>query len=320
MPITAIGEILIDLTQTSVDGTSYMAPYPGGAPANVAVAAAKLGVQTAFIGKVGEDGFGKLLRTTLEKQGVDVSCLSSDKQVPTTLAVVTVDEQGERGFSFYRKPGADIMLAVKDVDEELLFSSKIVHFGSVSLTDEPSRSTVLHSVRLAREHGAMISYDPNYRASLWTDETEAVSWMKQGLAVSDIVKVSEEELQLLTGRKNVGEGCQYLMQTYGLQMVFATLGKDGVYYQCGDKTGSLPGRIVKVADTNGAGDTFMAAILTQLVQEETLELSTQRLAQIVGFANDAAALTCMGSGAIPAMPTREQVIQAEAVWNREKNG
>lgn len=307
--ITAIGEILIDLTQSGLteQGIPRFDANPGGAPANLAVAASRLGAKTAFVGRVGNDSYGDFLRATLEKNGVDVSGLSVDPLQHTTLAIVALDERGERSFSFYRDPSADVNLRFEDIPAALLRESKVVHFGSVSLTAEPSRSATLEAVRAARAAGRLISYDPNYRASLWPDEKTAVERMLESLPLVDILKVSDEELPLLTGTADLEAGSA-ILSARGIRLVLVTLGAEGVFYRWGEKTGRLPGLKVTVGDTNGAGDTFFGAALSRLVKLESLaELDEERLRGILSFANKAAAITTSRHGAIPAMPTLEEV-------------
>lgn len=307
--ITAIGEVLIDLTQSGLteQGIPRFDANPGGAPANLAVAAARLGAKTAFVGRVGRDGYGDFLRRTLEENRVDVSGMSADPVQHTTLAVVTLDGSGERSFSFYRDPSADVNLRFEDVPASLLEDTKLLHFGSVSLTAEPSRSATLQAVRAAKAAGALISYDPNYRASLWPDEDTAVEQMLEPLPLVDILKVSGEELPLLTGTGNLEAGSAALAAK-GIRLVLVTLGADGAFFRFDGKTGQVPGVKVKVGDTNGAGDTFFGAALSRLVKLPGLDtLSVEALKDILRFANRAAAVTASRHGAIPAMPTLEEL-------------
>ena len=302
--IVSVGEILIDMTEIGKNekGSSLFAANPGGAPANVAVA--------AFIGKTGNDPLGQGLRNVLEKNGVDTAGLSVDKAVPTTIAMVSVDENGERDFTFLRNPGADIMLSSDELPEEMIKNSKILHFGSVSLTDEPERSATLRAAEIARAAGVTVSYDPNYRAALWDNEERALQEMKAALPLADIVKVSDEELQLLTGTSHLELGSKALAEA-GPWLVLVTLGADGVFYRMGGNTGHVPGRRVTVADTNGAGDTFFGAVLTKLTGLSDMRaMAVQQLEVILRFANAAASITTSRSGAIPAMPTLAETLAA----------
>ena len=306
--IVAIGEVLIDLTQKGVDelGVGQYASNPGGASANLAVAAARLGASTAFVGKVGKDAFGKYLRAVLEENSVDTTGLLEDPTEHTTLAVVSVDETGERSFTFYRDPSADVNLKAEEIPAGLLKDTRILHFGSVSLTAEPARSSTLYATRTARENGFLVSYDPNYRASLWHSEEEAVREMKNALPLCDILKISDEELPLLTGTTDPAAGSELLLGL-GIRLIFVTLGANGAFFRLGEHTGSVPGIRVKVGDTNGAGDTFFGAALSRLVHEDLDKLTMDRLTEIAAFANKAASITTSRHGAIPAMPRLEEV-------------
>ena len=308
MDILTIGEILIDLTQTGRDekGIPQFAANPGGAPANLAVAAAKLGAQTAFIGRVGDDAFGRYLTEVLRENGVDASGVAVDKTYPTTMAVVSVDARGERDFSFYRSANADVMLSAGDIPDAALQQAKLVHFGSVSLTADPSRAATLDVVRRAKAMGKTITYDPNYRANLWPDADTAVAQMKAPLGLVDILKVSDEELPLLTGTADCAEGTAALA-AQGVKLIFVTLGPDGVFYRLGEKTGHVPGVRCTVGDTNGAGDTFFGAALSKLCKEDLAALTPETLEPILAFANKAASITTSRRGAIPAMPTLAEV-------------
>ena len=298
MDIVTIGEVLIDLTQTGKDerGIPQFAANPGGAPANLAVAAARLGAQTAFIGKVGADAFGRYLKEVLAENKVDVS----------GMAVVSVDATGERDFSFYRSANADVMLSKEDISEGALKAAKIVHFGSVSLTADPSRTATLDAAARAKKMGTVITYDPNYRANLWKNKEEAIAQMKAPLPLVDILKVSDEELPLLTGTTDCESGTAQLAQN-GIRLIFVTLGANGVFYRFGDKTGHVAGVPCKVGDTNGAGDTFFGAALSKLCKEDLNNLTVDKLEGILAFANKAASITTSRHGAIPAMPTLAEV-------------
>lgn len=309
--ITAVGEILIDLTQSGVNelGIPVFAANPGGAPANLAVAAARLGAKSAFIGKVGTDSYGTFLRNTLIDNKVDVTGMITDPVSRTTLAVVALDKSGERTFSFYRDPSADVNLRSDEIADEQLKNTKFLHFGSVSLTTDPARSATLHAAKTARQYGATISYDPNYRASLWSDEATAIQRMLEPLSMVDVLKVSDEELPLLTGTTDLEKGSQILADK-DIALVLVTLGPNGAYYRFGSHTGHVPGVKVKVGDTNGAGDTFFGAALSQLCKFERLsDISVPELEQIITIANKAAAITTSRHGAIPAMPTYSEVFE-----------
>ena len=308
MKVTAIGEILVDMTQTHVDaaGIPHFAANPGGAPANVAVVVSKLGGEAGFIGCVGNDLYGKLLRDTLLRYGVSAEGLQVTEKANTTLAIVMVDSTGERRFSFYRKPGADTLInrdkAVRDAA-----GTGILHFGSVSLTDPACRDAVTATVRAAKEEGALISYDPNYRASLWENEDAAITQMRAVLPLCDIVKISDEETFLLCGVHDPGAALDKLTAT-GVRLAIVTLGAHGAMWRCGEMQGVVPGFSVKVADTNGAGDTFFGSFLSRIAARGGLkDLTEDELNRFVRFANKAASITTSRPGAIPAMPTLEEV-------------
>ena len=307
--LVSIGEILIDLTQVGVTelGIPQFVANPGGAPANAAVAAAKLGADAGFIGCVGRDAFGAFLRSTLVSQGVDTAGLVETDQAPTTLAVVSVDSTGERSFQFYRKPGADICLEETMLDKSLLDSAKILHFGSVSLTADPSRAATMAAVRYAKVRGALVTYDPNYRANLWQDEETAVEAMRRPLPLVDVLKISDEETALLSGFSDPEEAAEAL-EAQGIPLVLVTLGADGVLYRFRAKTGRVSGFATKVADTNGAGDTFFGAVLSALTEKSLVELEEEELREILKLANCAASITTSRPGAIPAMPTLQEVM------------
>lgn len=307
--ITSIGEILIDLTQTGFTpaGVPEYAAYPGGAPANLAVAAARLGGDVAFIGKVGNDSFGDLLRNTLQANQVDTACLYTSETEKTTLVVVSQDEEGESSYTFYRSPGADSLLDQKEAAAGLVKTPRILHFGSVTLTQEPAKSAVLVTAAMARRMGALVSFDPNYRANLWPSAADAVYTIKQALPMCDLVKLNLEELVLLTGTDDLEKGTAELTDM-GIIMVLVTLGSKGVYYRYHGMTGIVPGTPCKVADTNGAGDTFFGAFLARLSQMDlSRTIPIPELHKMLDFANKAASIQVSRSGAIPAMPTLAEV-------------
>lgn len=311
--ILTIGEMLIDLTQTGASdaGIPVYTAFPGGAPANVAVAATKLGAKTAFIGKVGDDAFGRLLVDTIKNNGVNADGMIVTDQANTTLAVVSLQENGERSFAFYRKGFADTLLSKDEIPDALLNSTRFLHFGSVSLTDEPSRSATFFAAERARTFGATITYDPNFRESLWTFREQAIEMMKRPLPMVDILKISDEELPLLADTNDPEKGTAYLATTYDIPLILLTLGAKGAYYRMGDMTGICDGVKVKVADTNGAGDTFFGAFLSgmaRLGKYKPAELSESEIRELVAFANKAASVTTSRSGAIPAMPTLDEVM------------
>lgn len=309
--VVALGEILIDFTPSGTNnlGMQLFSRNPGGAPANVLAMNAKLGGKTAFIGKVGADDFGNFLINILEASNIDTCGLTRIKDVPTTLAFVQLNDKGDRTFSFYRNPGADICLANEDVRAELLTNCRIFHFGSVSLTDEPCRSATLISVLKAKNAGAIISYDPNYRPFLWKDEQIARSEILNALPFADIVKVSEEEMVLLTGESNRESGAKKLAK-FGAALVIVTLGAEGAYYYSSVGDGTIPTYDVKTIDTTGAGDAFLGSILFCIAGkkiDEIKQIKKSEWDQYIAFANAAGSLTTMDKGAIPAMPNIKQI-------------
>jgi fructokinase len=309
--VTAVGELLIDFTPdgSNAMGEMLFARKPGGAPANVLAANSRLGGKTAFIGKVGNDALGRFLRKTLEDIQIDTNGLAIDPDIPTTLAFVQLDERGDRSFSFYRKPGADLMLRTSDIKKDLVTGCHILHFGSVSLTGEPSRSATLFAVETAKRSGRIISYDPNYRPLLWSDAKTAIQQMKAGLVLADIVKVSEEEMTLLTGETGLLEGSHELAR-YGASLILISLGSKGAFYRKGEMHGLLPTYDVKTIDTNGAGDSFLGAVHYRLhgkTLKEIQKLSEEDMKDIISFANAAGSLATTKGGAIPAMPALEEI-------------
>ena len=303
MDIAAIGEILVDMTQTHKDesGTPNFAACPGGAPANVAVAAARLGADASFIGCVGKDPFGEMLRRTLEENSVRTDGLQETDKASTTLAVVTVDEIGERSFSFCRAPGADTL-----IDEAAALKAAegcgILHFGSVSLTDPGCAKTVISVVRKAKACGSLISFDPNYREALWPDKKSAEGAIRNVIPLCNIVKISAEETEMATGFSDPSKAAEAL-EKQGVSLALVTLGADGALWRFRVKEGTEPGYKVKVADTNGAGDSFMGAVLFKITEKGGLSrLSVDDIQAAVRFACRAASLTVSRSGAIPALP------------------
>lgn len=307
--VVALGEILIDFTEVGKNdqGITLFAQNPGGAPGNVCVALNRLGSDSAFVGKVGTDMHGDYLRKVLDQEGVDTSNLISDDDYFTTLAFVTL-EDGERKFSFARKPGADTQIRFEEIDPELIKNARIFHVGSLSLTDEPARDATNRAVKLARDNGVLVSYDPNYRASLWPSEEKAIEEMRSLLPLADIVKISDEEIELITDTKDLDEAVKRL-HDQGVGLVVITLGANGALASNGKNKVIVEGFKSNVVDTTGAGDSFLAGILHQIVQRGVAldQLSEKDLEEAVRYANATAALTVQKLGAIPALPTDEQV-------------
>lgn len=310
--ITTFGEILIDFTRYGVnnEGQALFAQNPGGAPANVAVAASRLGMRTAFIGKAGNDMHGKFLKKVLEREHVETKGLILDPNYFTTLAFVDVDETGERTFSFARKPGADTQITEEELDSEILDCTKVFHIGSLSLTAEPSRNTTFHAVERAKSKGSIISYDPNYRASLWENEAVATRHMKSLVPYVDIMKMSEEEMPLLTGTENTEEASEILFRQ-GVKIIAITLGSRGAYVYCKGGGRYVPTFDSKAVDTNGAGDSFWSGFLYQLCKSKKQldEFTLEDIEKYADFSNTVASICVERKGSIPAMPTFEEVAQ-----------
>lgn len=308
--IITLGELLIDFTSCGKNeqGQRLFAQNPGGAPANVAVAVARLGGKSAFIGKVGDDMHGRFLADTLKKNKVNCDSLILDKNFFTTLAFVDVNADGEREFSFARKHGADKMLCIDDIPVEKIKESKIFHFGSVSLTDEPSRNATLFAAKTAKEKGITVAYDPNYRASLWEREAEAVLNMRKALEFADLVKISDEETELLTGESNFEKAAEKLIRN-GAIIAVVTLGKDGAFVCTKDGGVKVDGFGVTAVDCTGAGDSFWGAFLLKIAQsgKKPDELTLKELEDFARFANAAASFCVEHHGAIPSLPTTEDI-------------
>lgn len=309
--VAALGELLIDFTPYGVSqaGNNLFERNPGGAPANVLVALAKLKKKTAFLGMVGKDEFGMFLKETLNSNEVDTSGLVLNENVNTTLAFVHLKENGDRNFSFYRNPGADMKLTAEEVNYDVIANSKIFHFGSLSLTDEPVRSATLEALKFAKEKGLIISYDPNLRPPLWKSMEFAKEMIALGLEYADIIKVSEEELEFITGIKDYEKGTEVLFHK-GIKVIFVTLGEKGCFYRYKGGTGYIGGFKVNAIDTTGAGDGFLGGVLYQLADksiDEINDMNKEELEAIITFANALGALVTTKKGAIPAMPSQEEV-------------
>lgn len=310
--VVAIGESLIDFTPSGQNksGVDLFGCNPGGAPVNLLAMYAKSGGKTAFIGKVGDDNFGHFLGETMDRAGIDITDLIFTKEAPTTLAFVHLDNDGERSFSFYRKHSADIMLRTEDLPIALLGNCHVFHFGSVSMSDEPSRSATITAVMKAKDMGAIISYDPNYRPPLWKCETEAMEIMRNACPLADLIKVSYEEMKLITGNISSSAGAQKLL-AYGASLVVVTGGERGCFYATPTCNGFVPSYRVSVVDTTGSGDAFMGSLLFKLKalsKAEIANLKQEVLEEYIRYANAAGGLTATVRGAIPALPTKEDII------------
>lgn len=312
--IAALGELLIDFTPTgkNAQGSQLYARCPGGAPANVLAMNTLLGGSTAFLGKVGKDAFGHYLKSILDQAGIATMGLVLDETYPTTLAFVNLDDRGDRSFSFYRSPGADLMLRPEEVERSIIDQADVFHFGSVSMTDEPCRGTVWETVKYARAAGKLVSFDPNYRPLLWKSKQEAVEQICAILPLVDVLKVSDEEMTLLTGQTDLETGSAMLAE-HGPGIVIVTMGEKGAYFRCPQGTGHVEAYRAKTIDTTGAGDAFWGTVLYGLRGKGKEVISAMDPADwiaVLSFANAAGSLTTEAYGAIPAMPKSAEDIAA----------
>ena len=309
--ITAFGELLIDYTQVghSPSGMDLFEQNPGGAPANVLACAAKLGQSTAFIGKIGADMQGEFLRKTLQDVNINTDGLISDESYYTTLAFVSLNSNGERSFSFARKPGADTQICRDEIKLSIIRNSKIFHFGSLSLTDSPARETTIFALEEAKQAKCLISYDPNYRPLLWKSEAQAKEQMRAVLPYVDIIKLSDAETELLTGYADPQAAAQHLLDS-GIKLVAVTLGKSGALVATKEGCETVPGFVVPAIDTTGAGDAFWGAFLYFFgtLGKKTDELDFLEIHKMSKFANATAALCVTKRGAIPSMPSLSEVL------------
>lgn len=309
--VTALGELLIDFTENgkSGQGNPLFEANPGGAPCNVLAMLAKLGRKVSFIGKVGNDFFGKQLKDAITEVGIDASYLQMDDEIHTTLALVHTFEDGDRDFSFYRNPGADMMLTAEEVSEELIADSRIFHFGTLSMTHEGVRGATIKALELAKKHGALISFDPNLRPPLWNSLDEAKEQVLYGLKFCDVLKISDNEIQWLTGKDDFTEGVGWIRERYpDISLILVSMGRDGsrAYYK---------DSVVEVApflqentiETTGAGDTFCACVLNYVCANGLDGLTEENLKEMLTFANAAASLITTRKGALRVMPTKEEV-------------
>ncbi len=310
MDVVALGELLIDFTDNGVSsqGNHLFEANPGGAPCNVLSCLQKLGHSTAFIGKVGKDSFGELLASAVREQGICTDGLRFDEEVPTTLAFVHTKPDGDRDFSFYRNPGADMMLGKEEVSQKLVQSAKIFHFGSLSMTSERSEAATKYAIETAKESGALVSFDPNLRPPLWKDLQTAKAKIQYGLSQCDILKISDNEIEFMTGQEDIEKGVLQLLKEYHIPLVCATMGKDGskAFYRGNIVVGN-PFLSEETVETTGAGDTFCGCML-HFVLRYGLEGFTQEVLQeMLSFANAAACLVTTRKGALRVMPSVSEI-------------
>ena len=308
--VTALGELLIDFTENGLSnqGNYLMEANPGGAPCNVLAMLQKLGKKTAFIGKVGNDFLGKHLKTVVEEVGIDTRNLKLDDDVHTTLAFVHTYADGDRDFSFYRNPGADMNLRAEEIDEELIAQSEIFHFGSLSLTHPGVREATKKALQIAKDNGCLITYDPNLRPPLWNTLEEAKEQIAFGMQWCDVMKISDNEIQWFTGKEDFDEGIRVLQDTYHIPLILLSLGRDGsrAYYK-GMKVEAKPFLQKNTIETTGAGDTFCACVINYVLEHGLQDLTEEDLLEMLTFANAAASLITTRKGALRVMPTVEEV-------------
>ena len=309
--VTALGELLIDFTENgeSSQGNPLMEANPGGAPCNVLAMLQKLGKKTAFIGKVGSDMFGNQLKTVVEEVGIDTRNLIMDEKHHTTLAFVHTYPDGDRDFSFYRDPGADMMLTKEEVQKDLIASSRIFHFGTLSSTHEGVREATRHAIELAKEAGCIITFDPNLRPPLWESLEDAKREIEYGLTKCDVLKISDNEVEFLFGTTDYDKGAALIREKYNIPLVLITMGKDGsrAYYK-DLRVEAAPFLQENTIETTGAGDTFCASTLNYVLEHGLEDLTEENLKELLTFANAAASLITTRKGALRVMPSREEVL------------
>ena len=310
--VVALGELLIDFTDNglSTHGNRLFEANPGGAPCNVLAMLEKLGAKTAFIGKVGNDFLGRMLKEKITAAGINADRLFLDDKIPTTLAFVGKRPDGDRDFAFFRKPGADMMLTTEEAvaSAEIIRSSRLFHFGTLSLTDEPVRSATKKAVDIARDSGLLISFDPNYREPLWHSRNDARKAMEYGFSVCDILKIADNEIEFYTGETDIASGAEMIQQKFAIPVVFATSGAAGssVFYK--NTAVSADGFInPDTIETTGAGDTFCACAVSYLLQKDVSHLTEAELKECLVIANAAASIITTRRGALAVMPSKEDI-------------
>ena len=309
--VTALGELLIDFTEsgTSTQGNPVLEANPGGAPCNVLAMLEKLGKKAAFIGKVGNDMFGTQLKNAVEEVNIDTRNLVIDKEVHTTLAFVHTYPDGDRDFSFYRNPGADMMLTRDEVQEDLIRDSRIFHFGTLSSTHESVREATRYALDVAKEAGCIVSFDPNLRPPLWKSLEDARAEIEYGLGKCDILKISDNEVEFLFGTTDYDKGAALLKEKYNIPLILITMGKDGsrAYYK-DLRVEAAPFLQEHPIETTGAGDTFCASSLNYILEHGLDNLTAENLKELLTFANAAASLITTRKGALRVMPAKEEVL------------
>lgn len=310
--VVALGELLIDFTENGISeqGNPMLEANPGGAPCNVLSMLQELNRSTAFIGKVGNDNFGRMLMEVVSGQGIDVSGLAFDNEVHTTLAFVHTAPDGDRSFSFYRNPGADVMLTENDVPEEIIAGSKLFHFGTLSMTHEASGNATKKALRIAHENGLMVSFDPNLRPPLWKNLDDARKAMAYGFEHCDILKISDDEILFFTGEKDIAAGVEKIKKEYDIKLILATMGKDGSMAFYKDMRIAEQSFISdKTIETTGAGDTFMGIALHNVLEKGLEAMSEDDLRELLKMANAGASIITERRGALKVMPKRQEVME-----------
>lgn len=308
--VVALGELLIDFTENGISGqgNAMFEANPGGAPCNVLAMLNRFGHKTAFLGKVGNDIFGHRLCRVLDEAGIDRRGLLMDEQTRTTLAFVETKADGDRDFSFYRNPGADMMLREEEVCEELLYSTRIFHFGTLSMTHEPVRAATKRAISVAKEAGALLSFDPNLREPLWDSLETAKEQVRYGLSVCDILKISDNEIRWLTGKEDYDEGIRMVQEEFKIPLVMLSMGRDGSRAYCGDKrVEAAPFLQENTIETTGAGDTFGGCCLHYILEHGLKNLTEEQLGEMLTFANAAASVITTRKGALRVMPEVEEI-------------
>ncbi|MCI8747023.1 MAG: carbohydrate kinase [Lachnospiraceae bacterium] len=308
--VVALGELLVDFTGngTSSQDNPVFEANPGGAPCNVLAMLQHLGKKTAFIGKVGDDSFGRMLKDVVAGQGIDTSNVVMDSKVPTTLAFVHTAPDGDRSFSFYRNPGADMMLRKEEVNYSLLKNTKIFHFGSLSMTDTGAEEATKEAVKAAKDSGALVSFDPNLRPPLWDSISKAKEKISYGICQCDILKISDDEIAFFTGTEDIDQGVSRIQEKYNVPLICATMGRRGSRAYCnGTKAECAPFLNKDTIETTGAGDTFMACVLNWVLDYGIDSMDAHRMHDMLGFANAASSIITTRKGALRVMPEESEV-------------
>lgn len=308
--VTALGELLIDFTENGVSpqGNRFFEANPGGAPCNVLAMLKQLGHTVAFIGKVGDDFLGEELRQRVAGLGIDTTGLVADKNVPTTLAFVHKKPDGDREFSFYRNPGADMMLTEDEIDESAIANSRILHFGTLSMTHEGVRKATLKALETAKKNNCIISFDPNLREPLWETLEDARAQIETGLSYCNVLKISDNEIQWFTGEKDYSAGVKRIREKYSIPLIFVSMGRQGSRAYYGDKMVEVaPFLVENTIETTGAGDTFCGCVLHFVLEHGLASLTEEQLKEMLTYANRAASLITTRRGALCVMPSKEEI-------------